>query len=143
MRSHLSRVIGALTGRERFDDTRSYWERRYAAGGTSGSGSYGRLAQFKAEILNAFVSENDVRTVLEFGCGDGHQLGLARYPSYTGLDVSATAVQLCKERFADDPTKSFFVYTPDDPAGAWSGADLTCRWTSSSTSWKMTSSTHI
>jgi hypothetical protein len=32
----------------------NYWERRYADGGTSGSGSYGRLAEFKATFLNAW-----------------------------------------------------------------------------------------
>ena len=33
----------------RFPGTRAYWEKRYRAGGSSGPGSYGRLAHFKAE----------------------------------------------------------------------------------------------
>lgn len=93
-----------------FPGSEAYWESRYAAGGTSGAGSYGRLAQFKAEVLNAFVKENNVRSVIEFGCGDGHQLELAEYPSYIGLDVSRSAVQLCIEHFKSDPSKSFFLY---------------------------------
>ncbi len=46
-----------------------YWERNYATGGTSGEGSYGPLADFKARILNSFVAEHDVRSVIELGCG--------------------------------------------------------------------------
>lgn len=89
-----------------------YWERRYRAGLTSGSGSYGVLAEYKAQFLNEFVGSHAVRSVIEFGCGDGHQLTLARYPSYLGLDVSRRAVQLCTERFRDDPSKSFLWYDP-------------------------------
>src|SRR5580698_5815352 len=93
-----------------FNGSVSFWERNYARGGTSGSGSYGEFAKAKADILNKFVNEHDINSVIEFGCGDGHQLSLADYPSYVGLDVSRSAVKLCKRRFADDPTKSFFLY---------------------------------
>jgi SAM-dependent methyltransferase len=89
-----------------------YWDRRYRLGMNSGPGSYGELAQFKAEVLNAFVRENDVQTIAELGCGDGNQLKLAAYPRYLGLDVSRRAVQLCAERFASDPSKSFLWYDP-------------------------------
>lgn len=89
--------------------SRSYWEQRYRSGGNSGAGSYLRLAEFKAEVLNDFVRANDIRSVLEFGCGDGAQLSLARYPSYIGCDVSLTAVELCRRTFCADPTKSFLV----------------------------------
>jgi hypothetical protein len=65
------------------------------------------------------VKDNDVRTVVEFGCGDGSQLRLASYPSYLGLDVSPTAVGRCIEAFRGDESKSFLYYVPDvfsDPA---------------------------
>jgi SAM-dependent methyltransferase len=74
----------------------------------SGAGSCGRAAHFKADFLNEFVSEQRVSSVIEFGCGDGQQLALARYPAYIGLDVSRTAVDLCKRRFSNDPTKTFY-----------------------------------
>lgn len=98
--------------RQRFGFTGSaqYWEKNYACGGTSGGGSYGKLAHGKAGFLNKFVTEHDQLSVIEFGCGDGHQLSLANYSRYIGLDVSRTAIELCKRRFADDPTKSFFLY---------------------------------
>jgi len=90
-----------------FQGSKKYWEKRYSTGGNSGCGSYNELAEFKAEIINNFVSENDVSTVIEFGCGDGNQLELAKYKAYLGLDVSNTIINLCKEKFSSDPTKSF------------------------------------
>jgi SAM-dependent methyltransferase len=87
----------------------SYWEQRYRQGGTSGPGSFGRLAEFKAETLNGFVARMDVQSVIEFGCGDGAQLALAEYPLYVGIDVAESSICACRERFAGDATKSFFL----------------------------------
>lgn len=84
-----------------------YWLDRYASGGNSGAGSYGELAQFKAEVVNGFVREHGVRTVIEYGCGDGNQLTLARYPSYTGFDISPAAIERCRKLFSGDTTKAF------------------------------------
>jgi SAM-dependent methyltransferase len=88
-------------------DSAEYWSERYRDGGHSGAGSYGRLAEFKAEVLNAFVARHAITTVIEFGSGDGAQLELATYPRYVGYDVAERSLQLCRERFAGDPTKAF------------------------------------
>jgi hypothetical protein len=77
-----------------FNGSSSFWERNYARGGTSGSGSYGAFAQAKAAFLNEFVHQHDLQSVIEFGCGDGHQLSLADYPRYVGLDVSCSPPSL-------------------------------------------------
>jgi cyclopropane fatty-acyl-phospholipid synthase-like methyltransferase len=90
-----------------FIGSAQYWENRYKSGNNSGKGSYGELAEFKAEVLNAFVLEKGIRSVIEFGCGDGNQLSLAVYPQYVGYDVSAVAVEMCQKAFADDRTKVF------------------------------------
>lgn len=86
-----------------------YWNQRYLSGGTSGTGSYGKLAAFKAEILNVFVKDNEVQDVIEFGCGDGAQLMLSDYPRYLGIDVSAEAIRLCREKFSEDASKTFLL----------------------------------
>jgi SAM-dependent methyltransferase len=86
-----------------------YWNDRYQRGGNSGSGSYGHLAEFNASILNQFIQEHAIGSVIEFGCGDGNQLTLARYPIYTGYDISPVAIQLCRARFANDTTKRFLL----------------------------------
>lgn len=85
----------------------NYWETRYRSGGNSGTGSQSRLAEFKAGVLNDFVTRNKIVSVVEFGCGDGRQLELAEYSEYVGIDVSTTAIALCRSRFADDSTKQF------------------------------------
>jgi len=93
-----------------FTNSASFWEKNYQDGNTSGDGSYGLLARGKAEFLNNFVKENNISSIIEFGCGDGHQLSLAAYPRYIGLDVSRSAINLCKRRFSEDRNKSFFLY---------------------------------
>jgi SAM-dependent methyltransferase len=104
----------------RFRGSADYWQNRYASGGNSGSGSYGKVADFKATVLNEFVRDHEVTSVIELGCGDGNQLSLADYPSYIGVDVARHAVEACRARFAADPTKQFL--TADESAG--SRADL-------------------
>lgn len=95
----VSRLFSPVSG--------DYWEHRYAKGGTSGDGSIGRLAEFKARVLNDFVAEKGVSSVIEFGCGDGDQLELCEYPNYAGVDVSETILAVCRERFASDSGKKF------------------------------------
>jgi hypothetical protein len=100
------------------------WEHIYRKGGTSGPGSYGRLAEFKAEVLNSFVAREGVESVIELGCGDGHQLSLANYPSYFGLDISPSAIRICEERFRLDPSKHFQLYDPKGTPPKLARADL-------------------
>ncbi len=106
------RLRRLVRSRLRFPGSAGAWSQRYNAGGTSGAGSSGRLAEFKAEVLNEFVERRSIGRVLELGCGDGSQLALAHYPSYIGLDVAADAIERCQTRFADDRSKSFYLYAP-------------------------------
>jgi hypothetical protein len=92
----------------------NYWEYRYADGGSSGDGSYGRLADFKAEFINEFIRKNKVERVIEFGCGDGNQLSLLEGTEYLGLDVSATVIGKCGQKFEECNTRSFIKYDPDN-----------------------------
>lgn len=103
-----------------FPGSAEYWDQRYGKGGTSGAGSYGEAATYKAETVNAWVREHGVTSVIDWGCGDGNQLSLGDYPRYLGLDRSAEAIRACVRQFASDPSKSFLRYDPDtlsDPAG--------------------------
>lgn len=87
----------------------SYWKDRYESGGNSGAGSYNELAEFKAEVVNTFVCDNEITSVIEYGCGDGNQLDLAQYPRYLGFDVSPVAISICLERFSKDDKKNFML----------------------------------
>lgn len=95
-------------------DVAAYWERRYLNGKSSGPGSYNRLARFKASFINKFLHEKNVLSVVEMGCGDGAQLGLIEYPRYMGLDISKTAVEICRNKFSNKSNSSFSHYNPSD-----------------------------
>ena len=95
-----------------FQGSKLNWEERYLNNRNSGPGSYGRLAAFKAEVLNTFVEKNNIQSVIEYGCGDGNQLSLATYPHYLGYDVSKKALAICKAKFAEDVAKQFELITP-------------------------------
>ena len=110
LNSELVKNLKRNKEKKKFKGSELYWEERYQQGDNSGTGSYDHLAEHKAEIINDFVAKNNIKTVMEFGCGDGNQLTIAKYPQYIGLDVSPTAVKLCYNRFKADKTKSFYVY---------------------------------
>ncbi len=88
-------------------NSENYWVQRYNSGGDSGIGSQGVLAEFKSEIINDFVRKHNIETVIEFGCGDGNQLKLAEYPSYLGFDIAPKAIELCRDIFLHDKSKTF------------------------------------
>ena len=94
-------------------DSIEYWQKRYASGGNSGAGSYGALADFKAHSLNAFIADNGIVSAVEFGSGDGNQLKSIEVSKYVGLDVSPTVIENTRVIYANDSSKSFYVYDPD------------------------------
>ena len=104
-----------------------YWEKRFCSGGNSGKGSYGKLARYKAEMINTFIQTHHIKQVIDFGCGDGHQASLFQVPRYIGLDVSKTAINLCRERFDHDATRQFIWHQPRNAMGTGQlpKADLT------------------
>lgn len=101
-----SRLIRRLKSRG-FTSSREYWLDRYRKAGDSGPGSYGRLAQFKANFLNSFVATRGISKIVELGCGDGAQLELANYPTYTGLDISPEILAKCRVKFSDRQNYGF------------------------------------
>jgi SAM-dependent methyltransferase len=89
--------------------SQEYWEKRYKKGGNSGKGSYGKLAEFKSNVLNKFIKKHNISSVLECGCGDGNQLEKLVVNRYIGLDVSQTIIDKCKTKFIKDKSKTFDI----------------------------------
>lgn len=94
----------------RFADSARYWERRYRGGGDSGPGSSGRLADFKAHVVNDLIRTHGIRSVIEWGCGDGRQLSLLDVKTYVGVDISEAALTQCRRRFSNDSSRAFLHY---------------------------------
>lgn len=68
-----------------------YWEKRYRDGRSSGAGSEGKQAAAKAAHVNDVIARYGVRSVIDWGCGDGTVLSqITTDISYLGIDVSPT-----------------------------------------------------
>jgi hypothetical protein len=79
-----------------------YWNKRYQQGRTSGAGSEGEEGAYKARYITGFCAENDITSVIDWGCGDGQVLELVRFPkhiAYLGLDVSPLIIDRMREKF--------------------------------------------
>ena len=95
----------------RIFDAHQYWENRYALGGDSGAGSKGEKYAFKRDFINHIVQQYSIKTIVDFGCGDGSQIAEITVNSYYGLDISPSAVARCRERYADRPEFQFDLIT--------------------------------
>jgi hypothetical protein len=102
----LDRALNALA-LARFPGSARYWDLRYRMGGTSGAGSYGEEQACKTEFLNRLFRARGIRSVIDFGFGDGSQIAALEMDAYLGFDVSAAAVERCRARFAGDAKKRF------------------------------------
>lgn len=108
-----------MSGSQMFSSC-AYWEARYRTGGASGAGSVGRLARFKAGLINRFVQDNHIGSVIDLGCGDGGQLALLDLPrDYVGVDISPAALARCAARFQNR------LFVPYEIAGSLPRAELT------------------
>ena len=110
----LKKILYKAPNSDSFAGSKEYWENRYLESGNSGSGSYGNLSLYKADFLNAFVEKNKIESIIELGCGDGHQLSLAKYPMYYGFDVSQKALDICTNMFKDDASKQFLLVNEEN-----------------------------
>ncbi len=53
----------------------------------SGSGSRGELALFKASFINDFIKEKNIKSIIDFGCGDLYNASLFEVKEYLGIDI--------------------------------------------------------
>lgn len=85
-------------------EPRSYWNKRYKVGGTSGKGSIGQERSEKWDIINQYVDMTGLR-VLDIGCGDlSFWEGRAIPEDYIGADVSDEIIRKNRQKY---PTKKF------------------------------------
>lgn len=90
-----------------------HWENRYNSGGNSGAGSYGKDAEAKAKYINNIITQYNIKTINDFGHGDGNQLTyFSRFTHYCGYDVSPTVRAKCISQFTDI-NKYKFIDHPD------------------------------
>jgi predicted TPR repeat methyltransferase len=94
----------------------NFWEERYKAGGNSGAGSYGEYAKHKADIINKIIIKYNIKTISDFGCGDGNQISLLKgFEQYNGYDISEHILNSCKEKFKNSENMLFHSSIPNLP----------------------------
>lgn len=100
-----------------------YWDKRYRDGRDSGEGSRGPTGRAKAEHVNAVIARHEVRSVIDWGCGDGQVLAqITPDVDYLGVDVSPT---ILAEVRAAHPARAFSLApSPGQPAPAEWRADM-------------------
>jgi hypothetical protein len=80
--------------------SKEYWENRYKSNGNSGLGSYGDEAKFKSNYINDAIIKYNIKSINDFGCGDGNQISqLENFEIYCGTDVSNTTLLNCIQKF--------------------------------------------
>lgn len=101
-------------------NSHNYWNNRYNQGKTSGLGSYGKLATYKAEYINQFITAFDIESLIEYGCGDGNNLSMIKCKSIIGLDIAERAIERCKLLMPQHT----FINIAKDPKPEFECADL-------------------
>jgi hypothetical protein len=90
------------------EKTKNYWEKRYKNGGNSGDGSYGIECNFKTDFINQIIQDLNIKTINDFGCGDGNQINqISGYTQYNGYDISQTAIKNCKIKYSNNNRMKF------------------------------------
>ena len=93
-----------------------YWEDRYKSGRNSGEGSYGESAKYKANVINDYISKLDIKTIGDYGCGDGNQISLlSGFELYYGYDISNFIIDANIVKFADKRNMFFYKNIIDLP----------------------------
>lgn len=88
--------------------SKQFWEDRYSQGGTSGTGSYGNSAVYKADVINSLIKKYNITTINDLGHGDGNNIQLIDVPEYFGYDVSKSARDRCIHKFKDNGAYTFY-----------------------------------
>lgn len=92
-----------------------YWDRRFSDGVGPGSGSEGEAAVRKADYINAVIERWNVESVVDWGCGNGGQLGMIHADQYLGIDVAPAAIAQAVRLHRLDPRRSFMLWRPGAP----------------------------
>lgn len=62
----------------------------------------------KARQIKKFLRDVEYRSVVDIGCGTGNWANLSP-AQYLGVDTSASFINRCQHRYANDPTKEFVL----------------------------------
>jgi len=93
--------------KKNFETSEKYWKDRYKNGGNSGTGSQGDIGKYKFKIISDFIHKNNIKSIIDFGCGDCAILKNSKYQHYMGFDISEDALKICREKYLTNNKYSF------------------------------------
>ena len=89
--------------------SRKYWNRRYSKGrGSSLVPQKKEILEFKSQSINFFIYQNNIKNMLDYGCGDGVFMNLLKVDQYHGVDISDGIISRLNEQYKHDNTKEFY-----------------------------------
>ena len=86
-------------------DSNSYWTKRYGHfekkkfKGASGNGRMNFRLKYKANVINTIIRKCEVKSVIDYGCGDGLLINLLTVDRYHGIEISQPLVDELLIRF--------------------------------------------
>jgi len=90
-------------------NSHDYWVSRYENGGNSGVGSKNVLNLFKTTFTNSLIEKLHIKSIIDFGCGDGNFANNIRVSKYVGVDVSTVVLDSLKNAFQNDASREFYL----------------------------------
>lgn len=86
-------------------NTKGYWEKRFKSGNWGKSGSFQTYQYASHNVKHLSISKDFQGSVLDFGCALGDSIPIYRsyFPNAKlfGIDISASAIKICKKRFGN------------------------------------------
>jgi SAM-dependent methyltransferase len=95
-------------------------------GGGSGAGSNPQIARDYMNFLQAFLANNNIRSVVDIGCGDWQFSQFINFgnASYLGIDVVPSVIAANQQRFGVRANTTFVCANPLDGSYQVPGGDL-------------------
>ena len=96
---------------------RGLWGRGDSRSPCSGSGSSLTVSEEYCETVRSFIRKNQIRSVLDIGCGDFEVGRYLRVPGvkYIGVDIVPWLIERNKKLYEDEETKFYCLDAIKDP----------------------------
>ena len=94
--------------------SQEYWNERYnnfqekEFKHASGNGKLPFRRNFKAKELNTLIQKYNIKSVMDFGCGDGEILSKLEVTAYYGIEINENLVETLRMRF---PQKEKYYFS--------------------------------
>tara|TARA_Y100000816_G_C25937435_1_gene488914 strand:+ start:123 stop:683 length:561 start_codon:yes stop_codon:yes gene_type:complete len=98
----------------------------------SGKGSFTKNTREYFNFLNEFIFKNDIKSMTDYGCGDGKILEDIKIDNYLGIDIAKIPIDDAKKKYPFGNFRCEKTFAPDASdllhikhvLGHWRGVDI-------------------